>query len=162
MSTTILAILGSVIIIGLASYAGFLLIKLKKQKQLIEISKQRALEKRNANIYDNVRTLCMAGIEKQCDVSEITIRVYCILDYIQGDKRIDFAKDYPAILELYHVVKDMARGPEREKLAKKDRMAQNLARLKAEARLEDQIIEELKQLKKYVEPFNNQIDIKMM
>lgn len=162
MSTTLLVVLGSLIIIGLASYAGFLLIKLKKQKQLIEISKQRAIEKRNANIYDNVRTLCMAGIEKQCDLSEITIRVYCILDYVQGDDRIDFEKDYPSILELYNTVKDMARGEAREKLPKKERMQQNLTRLKAEARLEDNIIEELKRLKKYVEPLNNQIDIKMM
>lgn len=162
MSIALLATLGSIIIIALASYAGFLLIKLKKQKQLQEIAKQRAIEKRNANIYDNVRTLCMAGIEKQCDLSELSIRIYCILDYVQGENRLDFDKQYPAISELYHVVKDMARGESRDELEKKVRMQQNLARVKAEAHLEDAIIEEMKALKKYVEGFNNHIDIKIV
>lgn len=162
MPIVLLAIVGAIIIVALASYAGFLLIKMKKQKQLIEIQQQRAIEKRNANIFENVNTLCMAGIHEQCDLSEIVIRVYCIMDYVQGDQRIDFALDYPAIYELYDVVKDMARGEDRQKLAKQDRMKQNLVRQKAEARLTDQIIAELSSLKERIAPLNNQIPIKMM
>lgn len=162
MPIVLLAIVGAIIIVALASYAGFLLIKIKKQKQLIEIQQQRAIEKRNANIFENVNTLCMAGIQEQCDLSEIVIRVYCIMDYVQGDDRVDFSQDYPAIFELYNLVKDMARGEERQKLDKQDRMKQNLARQKAEARLTDQIIAELSSLKERIAPLNNQIPIKMM
>ncbi|MEF1213131.1 DUF2489 domain-containing protein, partial [Vibrio alginolyticus] len=156
------AIAGVVIIIALASYAGYLLLQLKKQKELQLKHQKLAIDKRNANIFENVHTLCQAGIQGQCDLSEISIRVYNIMDYVQGEDRVDFDKTYPAISELYHIVKDMARGEERQQLAKKERMQQNLTRHKAESRLTDAIIEELKVLQKNVQPLNNQINIQMI
>ena len=162
MNVTLLAIAGAVIIIALASYAGYLLLQLKKQKELQLKHKKLAIDKRNANIFENVHTLCQAGIQGQCDLSEISIRVYNIMDYVQGGDRVDFDKTYPAISELYHVVKDMARGEDRQNLAKKERMQQNLDRHKAEQRLTDAIIEELKVLQKNVQPLNNQINIQMI
>ncbi|MDF4761439.1 DUF2489 domain-containing protein, partial [Vibrio parahaemolyticus] len=152
MNVTLLAIAGVVIIIALASYAGYLLLQLKKQKELQLKHQKLAIDKRNANIFENVHTLCQAGIQGQCDLSEISIRVYNIMDYVQGEDRVDFDKTYPAISELYHIVKDMARGEERQQLAKKERMQQNLTRHKAESRLTDAIIEELKVLQKNVQP----------
>ncbi len=148
MNVTLLAIAGAVIIIALASYAGYLLLQLKKQKELQLKHQKLAIDKRNANIFENVHTLCQAGIQGQCDLSEISIRVYNIMDYVQGEDRIDFDATYPAISELYHTVKDMARGEDRQQLAKKERMQQNLTRHKAEQRLTDAIIEELKVLQK--------------
>ncbi|AIV04211.1 MULTISPECIES: DUF2489 domain-containing protein [Vibrio] len=162
MNVTLLAIAGAVIIIALASYAGYLLLQLKKQKELQLKHQKLAIDKRNANIFENVHTLCQAGIQGQCDLSEISIRVYNIMDYVQGEDRIDFDATYPAISELYHTVKDMARGEERQQLAKKERMQQNLTRHKAEQRLTDAIIEELKVLQKDVQPLNNQINIQMI
>lgn len=162
MNVTLLAIAGGIIILGLASYAGYLLLQLKKQKELQQQHQALAIQKRNANIFDNVQTLCLAGIQGQCDLSEISIRVYCIMDYVQGDDRGDFDQTYPAISELYHIVKDMARGDDRQQLAKKERMQQNLTRQKAESRLNDAIVEELKTLHKNVQPLNNQINIQMI
>ncbi|KOO10505.1 coproporphyrinogen III oxidase, partial [Vibrio xuii] len=114
MNVTLLAIAGGVIILGLASYAGYLLLQLKKQKELQEQHKQLAIEKRNANIFESVSVLCLAGIQGQCDLSEISIRVYNIMDYVQGEERVDFDKEYPATSELFHIVKDMPRGDERQ------------------------------------------------
>ncbi|HHX8648475.1 DUF2489 domain-containing protein [Vibrio antiquarius] len=162
MNVTLLAIAGVVIIIALASYAGYLLLQLKKQKELQLKHQKLAIDKRNANIFENVHTLCQAGIQGQCDLSEISIRVYNIMDYVQGEDRVDFDKTYPAISELYHIVKDMARGEERQQLAKKERMQQNLTRHKAESRLTDAVIEDLKVLQKNVQPLNNQINIQMI
>ncbi|WP_264874600.1 DUF2489 domain-containing protein [Vibrio agarivorans] len=162
MNVTLLAIIGGLIVVGLASYAGYLLLQLKKQTELQQHHMKLAIDKRNSNIFDNVSTLCAAGIEGQCDLSEISIRVYCIMDYVQGDDRVDFDATYPAISELYHVVKDMARGEERQTLEKRERMIQNLARQKAESRLSEAIVEELKQLKQQIQPLNNQINIQMV
>ncbi|EKQ3524205.1 DUF2489 domain-containing protein [Vibrio parahaemolyticus] len=162
MNVTLLAIAGAVSIIALASYAGYLLLQLKKQKELQLKHQKLAIDKRNANIFENVHTLCQAGIQGQCDLSEISIRVYCIMDYVQGENRVNFDEVYPAISELYHIVKDMARGEDRQQLAKKERMQQNLTRQKAESRLTDAIIEELKVLQKNVQPLNNQINIQML
>jgi hypothetical protein len=47
----------------------------------------------------------------------------------------------------------------RQELPKKQRMQQTLTRHKAEARLNDAIIEELKVLIKQLQPLNNQISI---
>jgi hypothetical protein len=84
------------------------------------------------------------------------------MDYVQGDDRVDFDKEYPATAELFHIVKDMARGEDRQQLVKKERMKQTLERQKAESRLQDAIIEELTQLQKKVQPLNNQINIQMI
>ena len=162
MNVTLLAVVGGVIVLGLASYAGYLLLQLKKQKELQEQHKKLAIEKRNANIFESVHTLCLAGIQGQCDLSEISIRLYNIMDYVQGEERVDFDKAYPATSELFHIVKDMERGEERQSMVKKERMKQNLQRQKAEARLENAIIEELKQLQKQIKPLNNQINIQMI
>lgn len=162
MNVTLLAIAGGIIILGLGSYAGYLLLQVKKQTELQKQQQALAIEKRNANIYDNVNTLCLAGIQGQCDLSEVSIRVYNIMDFVQGDERIDFDAEYPATSELYHVVKDMARGEDRQNLPKRERMQQNLTRQKAESRLNESIIEELKQLQKKVKPLNNQINIQMI
>ncbi|MFB9214038.1 DUF2489 domain-containing protein [Vibrio sinaloensis] len=162
MNVTLLAIVGGVIILGLASYAGYLLLQLKKQKELQLQHQKLAIEKRNANIFESVHVLCLAGIQGQCDLSEISIRLYNIMDYVQGDDRVDFDQEYPATAELFHIVKDMARGEDRQNLGKKERMKQNLERHKAESRLESAIIEELKSLQTKVQPLNNQINIQMI
>ncbi len=162
MNVTLLAIAGGIIILGLASYAGYLLLQLKKQKQLQQQHQALAIQKRNANIFESVNTLCLAGIQGQCDLSEISIRVYNIMDYVQGEDRVDFDQEFPATSELYHIVKDMPRGEERQNMVKKERMQHNLMRHKAETRLNDAIIDELKALQKRVQPLNNQINIQLI
>ncbi|SHO55521.1 DUF2489 domain-containing protein [Vibrio quintilis] len=157
MNLTVLIVTGVIIILVLAAYAGYLLLKLKKQKALIAQHQALAVEKRNANIFDNVNTLCMVGIQGQCDLSELSIRIYCIMDYVQGERRVDFDKAYPAISELYHIVKDMARGEERQALPKQERMKQNLSRMKAEERLNEAVIRELHQLREGIKATDNQI-----
>lgn len=162
MNTLLLMVIGGLIIISLAIYAGYLLWQVKKQTQLQQQHQALAMEKRNANIFDSVNTLCLAGIQGQCDLSEIAIRVYCIMDYVQGEQRFDFEKDYPATAELYHIVKDMPRGEERQTMAKQERMRHNLTRQKAEVRLNDAIIAELKLLQLRIRPLNQQIPIQMV
>ena len=97
MNVTLLAIAGGAIILGLASYAGYLLLKLKKQKELQLQHQKLAIEKRNANIFESVHVLCLAGIQEQCDLSEISIRLYNIMDYVQGEERVDFEKEFKII-----------------------------------------------------------------
>jgi hypothetical protein len=161
-TVTLLALLGGAIILALAGYASSLLMKLKKQKELQERHRKLAIQKRNVNIFDNVVLLCQASLQEQCDYSEMSIRLYCIMDYLQDDDRIDVEKEYPALSELYHVVKDMPRGDKRQALAKQDRMKDNLIRTKAEARLQDAVKIEIQQLHDRIKPLNQKIDIKMI
>ncbi|GAL23404.1 DUF2489 domain-containing protein [Vibrio maritimus] len=161
-TVTLLTIAGVLIIVGLASYAGYLLLQLKKQKELQQQHRELAIKKRNANIFESVDTICLATIQGQCDLSEAAIRLYNIMDYVQGDERVDFDKEFPATAELFHIVKDMPRGDARQEMEKQQRMRDNLTRQKAEARLNDAIVEELKTLQRTVQPLNDQIDIKLV
>jgi hypothetical protein len=154
MSPTLLLIPAALIILVLAAYALKLVLKVRKQNRLRQEFVDIAVAKRNANIFDSVDTLCLAGIQGQCDLSELSIRVCNILDYVQGEQRIDVEKELPAMYELYQVVKDMARGEARQALVKKERMKQDLARHKAESRLTDAILEELKQLQVRIKPLS--------
>jgi hypothetical protein len=75
-----------------------------------------------------------------------------MLEFVQGEHRIDVEKQYPAIYELYSTVRDMARGDARTALEKQERMKQDFARHKAESRLTAAITEELEQLKQHIQP----------
>lgn len=61
MNGMLLASVGGAIIVALASYAAYLLWQVKKQQALQRQQQQLAIEKRNANIFDSVNILCMAG-----------------------------------------------------------------------------------------------------
>ncbi|MDA9557907.1 DUF2489 domain-containing protein [Vibrio sp.] len=162
MSGTILAIIGGLIILGLAGYATHLLRQLKKQKELQAQHQKLAIEKRNANIFDNVKIISQATLQGQCDLSEASIRLYNIMDHVQGEDRVDFDDVFPAISELYHTVKDMPRGEARNGMEKKARMKDNLIRHKTETRLHDEIMVELEVLLKKIAPLNNQINVQMI
>lgn len=151
-----------VIILLLATYASYLLLQLKRQKIAQRRERQLALEKRNGNIFENVAHLCVIGLQKQCDLSEIVIRICGMMAYLQEDAHIDIECEYPAIFELHQIVKEMARADERLKLPKQQRMQQNLIRHKAESRLNDAIFAELQQLKERVAKSNNQIPIQIL
>ncbi len=175
----ILQVTGAIIILGLSAYAGYLWFLVYQQKKAgqqqaqedhIPITMvdeasvtakktenkepcagQKARIERNKNIISNVKVFTLAAINGQCDLSEASIRIHGMLSYLQGKEKIDVDGIFPAISELNHITKDMARGDERDKLPKQERMKQNLTRKKAEARLQDDINQELDALKKQIE-----------
>lgn len=136
-----LGLAGSIVAV-LAMYAGYLLFKLYQQhtrhKVFLERAKLQQAEKiheRNTNIMDSVFIIAEAGKQDQCDMSEVSIRLYKLMEVLQDDRQVNFASQYPAMNELYQVVKDMPRGESRKTLQKKERMELDLRRMKAEARL---------------------------
>lgn len=144
-----LGLAGSLVAV-LAAYAGYLLFKLYQQNQRHKVFLERAklqqaekINERNAKIMDSVFIIAEAGKQDQCDMAEISIRLYKLMEVLQAEQSVDFASQYPAMNELYHVVKDMPRGEARKSLHKKERMKQDLVRMKAEARLLDAIKREL-------------------
>jgi len=136
-----LGLAGSIVAV-LAMYAGYLLFKLYQQnarhKAFLErtnLQQAEKIQERNSNIMESVLIIAEAGKQDQCDMSEVAIRLYKLMEVLQGDRQVDFASQYPAMNELYHVVKDMPRGDARKTLQKKERMELDLRRMKAEARL---------------------------
>lgn len=153
----IFVILAGAIILGLSAYAAYLFWLLRQQRQQQHqqaLAQEQAIQARNASIFDSVYQLCRAGVQGQCDLSEIVIRVYCILDYVQGKTRIDVEQEFPAISALYHVVKEMPRGEARQQMPKKERMQHNLQRQKAEAQGYQEITMELQRLQVLAQPLS--------
>ncbi|UTV27653.1 DUF2489 domain-containing protein [Photobacterium atrarenae] len=142
--------LASSVVAVLAGYAGYLLFKLYQQHQRHQAFLARAervqaegIEQRNANIMESVLIIAQAGKQDECDMSEVAIRLYKLMEVLQGDRQVDFASTYPAMHELYEVVKDMPRGEARKTLEKRERMKLDMMRMKAESRLMNDIKREL-------------------
>lgn len=145
--------LAGTVIAALATYAGYLVFKLYRQHQRHKAFLERAehqqaeqIETRNAHIMDSVFVIADAGKQEQCDLSEVTIRLYKLMEVLQAEQHIDFAGKYPAMYELYQVVREMPRGDDRKTTQRKERMKLDLQRMKAEARLQKSIKLELEDI----------------
>ncbi|KDM92141.1 DUF2489 domain-containing protein [Photobacterium galatheae] len=148
-----LLVAGSLIVLALASYAGYLLYQLYLQKQRhkafiarAEQQQAEAIVQRNTNILESVYIIAEAGKQEQCDMSEIAIRLYKLMTVLQAERSVNFSAQYPALYELYTVVEEMPRGDERKAMPKQDRMRDDMVRMKAESRLFDAIQQELAQI----------------
>jgi hypothetical protein len=142
----ILAGLGALIILALSVYAGTLLARLKRQTALQAEMEEAAIKKRNDKIIESVDVIAFAALKDQCDLSEAAIRLYMIMDHLQGEKRVEFDSRYPALFELYEAVKDTPRGDARKTLKKNERMRLDFDRANHEARLEQAIKAELAEI----------------
>lgn len=135
--------LGGAIILGLAGYAAWLLLRLQRQtkrQKAAMISANAAMvdaiAQRNLKIIESVDVIARATLQEQCDLSEAAIRLYMIMSQLDGDKCIVFSTRFPALYELYEVVKDMPRGDARKSIQKQERMRFDMIRMKAQARLQ--------------------------
>ncbi|MGC6376828.1 DUF2489 domain-containing protein [Bisgaard Taxon 45] len=137
MWTTLLLILAVVIIVAMASYAGYLLLALQKQKKAIANMRTA----RSQRLTESIVIIAKAMQNGDCNHSEGVIRLKMLLDPL-GKK----LKDYQAMYQLYEVVMDMPTHEKRRELKKNERMRLDLQRESAEADLEQKIRLELQQL----------------
>lgn len=133
------------IIAGLGFYAGKLLWQLKQQNKRQALARQKRID----SITESIQVIAKAMEQQQCDLSEGCIRICNLLPAIPSENLPDYSKLYPAIYELYGKVADMPTHKEREQLAKKERMKQDLQRAEWEAELETAILPEVTQLKSF-------------
>lgn len=144
-----LAILACIIITGLALYAGILLKRIRMQKVQLETAKiekeqQTALKKqqRNENICESIRFIARATGQKQCNLSEASIRLSVLLETLLVTPKINVDKNYPAISALFAKTKGFATHGERKSMNKKNLKQQDKQRQLFENELEDAIIKE--------------------
>lgn len=147
-----LLISGFVIVIGLAFYAGKLLSQVKAQK----VAKEKALaaviaghNKHDEKIMNSVMIIVRAMKEEQCDYSEGCWRLCVLLESLKNSASLE--GEFPAIFELYNKIKHMKILGERKELPKRERMIQDVDRMKAEAALYDGINNDLKSLFEYTQ-----------
>ncbi|WP_417616833.1 DUF2489 domain-containing protein [Oceanisphaera sp.] len=136
------ALVGGLIIVGLAVYAGKLLARLKLQNQ----QQQQAVSQRNLRILESINTIAMAVREEQCNLSEGAIRLTNLLNALQFAQPKDFAADYPGLYSLYDKVKDMPTHDARKQYKRNEIMRMDLQRAGFEQELETQIKTEVTRL----------------
>lgn len=137
------ALLGGLILSGLAIYAGMLLARLKRQQEM----QLQAINARNERILDSVRVIAHAVLEGQCDYSEGAIRLTNLLDALQIKEGRAFAAEFPGLYSLYEKVKEMPTHEARRALKRNEVMKLDLERSGYEAELETQLLKDVAQLK---------------
>ena len=153
MNLWLLLIIGIAIIAGLGWYAVNLLLQLKRQQEQIARQEeiQRAkVEARNNNLAESINTIAAAMSQGQCDYSEGTIRICVLLDHLSMEPAVDFRQEYPQMHSFYDQIKHMATHDKRMALSAKERMKQDVERLKYEAASKEGIDEELPKLKTFM------------
>lgn len=147
---TLILVVGIAIIAALAFYAGNLLSRLKQQNIDSEKAEQeatKALQVHDGKALDSVIIIARAMLEGQCDLSEGCWRLCVLLESLRLSSDLELR--FPPIYELYHLIKHMPILEERKKLAKKERMALDLERMKAESRLNDSILKAVADVLEY-------------
>ncbi|MFZ7201805.1 DUF2489 domain-containing protein [Avibacterium avium] len=140
----LLIALGLLIIVGMSAYAVKLLRALKSQKQALENARLARVKR----LKESIEIIARAMQNGDCNLSEGAIRLKMLLDPL-GLK----ITTYPALAELYDVVKEMPTHQARKELKKNERMRLDLTRESAEADLESKILLELNQLLLDIEKF---------
>ena len=122
------------LVIGLSLYAIYLLKQLKIQKELITKAKRQ----RTIRLKESIDVIARAMQSGECNTSEGVIRLTMLLR--------PFGKNlstYPAMANLYEVVRDMPTHDARKLLDKRERMRLDLDRESAEVQFEQDIKKEL-------------------
>jgi hypothetical protein len=143
-----LLILALVILVPLAAYALFLLLKLKRQTQsklAAELARQAEAQSKRQQIIDDIRYIAAAMLEDRCELSEGVVRIGKLLDILSLSERV--SGDYPALFLHYQRIGSHPIMDARKALAKQERMKLDLLRMKSEVELEDAILAEADKLK---------------
>ena len=139
-------IFGALFFAGLAFYAGTLLRQVKQQKDQIlarNAKRQIQQEQKNTKLADSINLIAKAMKEKQCEYSEGCLRVWVLLSQYVFESENNIELEYPGILKMYDVVKEMPTHAARKKYSKKEIYKMDSARWKAEKDLEDEIQKDL-------------------
>ncbi|MCS3456847.1 hypothetical protein M2366_002953 [Aeromonas sp. BIGb0405] len=147
MSTALIlaTLAGSLILLGLAIYAGMLLARVRRQGEL----QARAIRERNERILDSVRLIAHAVRDGQCDYSEGAIRLTNLLNALQIKEGRAFAEEFPGLYDLYEKVKDMPTHEARKAFKRNEIMKMDLERSGYEVELEAQILKDVALLKDF-------------
>jgi len=139
----ILFCIGAVIIVSLGIYAGRLLFLLKAQNQKQGIVRQQRIE----NMQSSIQTIAFDMVQQQCDLSEGVIRICRLLEALPITPLPDYEKEYPAIHELFHLVKQYPTHEARAAQTKQLRRKQDKERQQYESELESRILKEAESLR---------------
>lgn len=137
----------SIIVLALSIYLGFLVTKLKKQKeakliQQKEFDDQLAIQE--SNLYESLHTLALVMEQGQVGIAEGCIRIKKLID-LHEDLR--FHADLADFHRAYIDFSEFAYLDEYKKLSNQEKFKQDLKRQQFEQKHERKLVESAKKLK---------------
>ena len=148
--STALIVLGFIIIVALSSYATFLLLKLKRQKQRQQVAhaeREIAANAKRAQVLGDIRYIATAMIEDRCEISEGVVRIGRLFEILSLSERV--APEFPSLFQHFELIKGHPIMEARQALPKQERMKLDLIRMKSEAELAEGINDDAKKLSDY-------------
>ncbi|WP_372931133.1 DUF2489 domain-containing protein [Shewanella putrefaciens] len=148
--STALIVLGFIIIVALSSYATFLLLKLKRQKQRQQVAhaeREVVANAKRAQILGDIRYIATAMIEDRCEISEGVVRIGRLFEILSLSERV--APEFPSLFQHFELIKGHPIMEARQALPKQERMKLDLIRMKSEAELAEGINDDAKKLSDY-------------
>ncbi|MCP4985696.1 MAG: DUF2489 domain-containing protein [Colwellia sp.] len=143
-------LLGIVIVVILAFYAGKLLKQVaqqKEQQQQAQLEQQQALNKHDKKVLDSVLLITRAMQQEQCEFDEGCWRLSVLLSSLKTITGLP--EKFPAIFGLYDEIKDLAILDARKSLEKKERMREDYKRMTALTQMHEGVITDLDSLHQF-------------
>lgn len=138
--------IAALILFSLAAYAGWLLSALHLQKSQRALAQKQAVAQRNAQLNEHVALIAKAALDGNCEYCEACIRLYMLINAREEEKPRNLELEFPALYEIYQLVKDMPRSDHKAPLSNKERAQFSKMREQAALRLQDQLRPELEQI----------------
>ncbi|EKE83398.1 DUF2489 domain-containing protein [Idiomarina xiamenensis] len=138
----LLMVLGAVVIIALAVYAGMLLARLQQQNK----RRRQAIDKRNANLLESIVTIAKAMQQEQCPLSEGCLRIVVLLDHMVEQNKPLYSERYPAMHAMYERIKHMPTHEARKQYPKAEIRRMDNEREGYEKELADDIQQDVSKL----------------
>ncbi len=148
MKTVVLISLAVIVIAALATYATFLLLKLRKQRfALAEIEKQKQRNQldKDIGVLSSIILISKAVNQKQCEISEGCWRLSVLIESLPS-LSAQFKNQYPAIFKLYESINHMPILEKRNALTKQERLKLDLQRMGIEQELEGSVLSAIAEL----------------
>jgi len=137
-------LLGIIIVLALAFYAGKLLKQVaqqKEQQQQAQLAQQQALNQHDKKVFDSVLLITRAMQQEQCEFDEGCWRLSVLLSSLKTVTGLP--AQFPAIFGLYDEIKDFAILDARKALEKKERMREDYKRMTALAQMHEGVVADL-------------------
>lgn len=133
------------IIFTLAIYLGVLFKKIKIQEQ-DKLTLEKKLKERDDFIKESIKTICLATVQGQCELSEACLRLkHLLINYptLSEDSK------YSVIFEMYDEISEFATLEDRKALSKQEIFNQDKKRFQIEKKYESALLESLDSLYKH-------------
>ncbi|WNC68528.1 DUF2489 domain-containing protein [Thalassotalea nanhaiensis] len=160
VSTLLLLIFASLFLLALASYASFLMFKLRSQTiktKLIEEQHKQQQIVRDLKAVDSIVLITKAISEKQCEISEGCWRLSVLMESLPKYSE-ELKTKFPAIFKLYSKISHMPILEARKQLSKKDRLALDLERMGIEQELEPAVYSDVADLLPFVKSLQKELN----